>query len=48
METPLFIFVETAASKDIITNRTHIWAVTLCAISGNLLPSAGLGAFAQA
>jgi len=47
-ETSLSRFAETAASKDITTNRTHIWAVTLKAISGNLPFGAGLGAFAQA
>lgn len=47
-ETSLSRFAETAASKDITTNRTHIWAVTLKAIAGNMPFGAGLGAFAQA
>ncbi len=47
-ETSLSRFAETAASKDITTNRTHIWAVTVKAIGGNLPFGGGLGAFAQA
>lgn len=47
-ESSLSRFAETAVSKDITTNRTHIWAITLAAISNNLPMGAGLGAFAQA
>lgn len=47
-ETSLSRFAETAVSKDITTNRTHIWSITINAIKGNLPFGAGLGAFAQA
>jgi len=47
-ESSLSRFAETAVSKDITTNRTHIWAITLKVISSNLPMGAGLGAFAQA
>lgn len=41
-------FVETAASKDITTNRMHIWRVTTQVIAANLPFGAGFGAFGQA
>ena len=47
-ETSLSRFAETAVSKDITTNRTHIWSITINAIKSNLPFGAGLGAFAQA
>ncbi|MBP6002989.1 MAG: O-antigen ligase family protein [Pyrinomonadaceae bacterium] len=47
-ETSLSRFAETAVSKDITTNRTHIWSITINAIKNNLPFGAGLGAFAQA
>ncbi len=47
-ETSLSRFAETSVSKDITTNRTHIWAVTVKAIASNMPFGAGLGAFAQA
>jgi O-antigen ligase len=47
-DTSLTRFAETAASKDITSNRTHIWAVTLNVITSNLPFGTGLGAFTQA
>lgn len=47
-ETSFTRFAETAASKDITTNRTHIWSITLKVIAGNLPLGAGMGAFGQA
>lgn len=47
-ETSFTRFAETAASKDITTNRTHIWSVTTKVITANLPLGAGLGAFGQA
>lgn len=47
-ESSLTRIAETAASKDITTNRTHIWMITLKVIAGNLPFGAGLGAFGQA
>jgi O-antigen ligase len=47
-ESSLTRFAETAASKDISTNRTHIWNVTLAVIKNNLPFGAGIGAFAAA
>ena len=47
-ESSLTRFAETASSKDITTNRTHIWAVSAKVIVANLPFGAGLGAFAQA
>lgn len=44
-ESSLTRFAETAASKDITTDRGHIWKVTLSAISHNMPFGAGLGAF---
>lgn len=47
-ETSLTRFAETAVSKDITTNRTHIWNVTLQVIKNNFPFGAGIGAFAAA
>ncbi|MGB5013018.1 MAG: O-antigen ligase family protein [Pyrinomonadaceae bacterium] len=47
-ESSLTRIAETAASKDVTTNRTHIWAITLNVIKSNLPFGAGLGAFGQA
>jgi O-antigen ligase len=47
-ETSFTRFAETAASKDITTNRTHIWSITTRVITANLPFGAGLGAFGQA
>jgi O-antigen ligase len=47
-ESSLTRFAETATSKDITTDRGHIWRVTLSAISHNLPLGAGLGAFGVA
>lgn len=47
-ESSLTRFAETAASKDITTDRGHIWKVTLSAISHNMPFGAGLGAFGVA
>ncbi len=47
-ETSLSRVVDTAASKDITTDRTHIWSVTLGVIANNLPFGAGLGAFGVA
>jgi O-antigen ligase len=47
-ESSLTRIAETASSKDISTNRTHIWSVTLDVIKNNLPLGAGLGAFGVA
>lgn len=47
-ESSLTRIAETAASKDITTNRTHIWGITLKVIASNMPFGAGLGAFGQA
>lgn len=47
-ESSLTRFAETATSKDITTDRGHIWRVTLSAIAHNLPFGAGLGAFGVA
>lgn len=47
-ETGISRFAETLNSKDVTTDRTHIWSVTLKVISANLPFGAGLGAFGQA
>jgi O-antigen ligase len=47
-ESSLTRIAETASSKDITTNRTHIWAVTIDVIKANLPLGAGLGAFGVA
>lgn len=47
-ESSLTRIAETAQSKDITTNRTHIWGVTLNVIAHNLPLGAGLGAFGAA
>ena len=47
-DTSLTRFADTAASQDITSNRTHIWAVTLKVISANMPFGAGLGAYPQA
>jgi O-antigen ligase len=47
-ESSLTRIAETASSKDISTNRTHIWAVTVDVIKNNLPFGAGLGAFGVA
>jgi O-antigen ligase len=47
-ESSLTRFAETAASKDITTNRTHIWSVTLDVIKNNPIFGAGIGAFTVA
>ena len=39
---------ETATSKDITTDRTHIWGVTMKIIGANFPLGAGIGAYAQA
>lgn len=44
-ESSLTRFAETAVSKDITTNRTHIWSVTWEAIKENPVFGAGIGAF---
>lgn len=44
-ESSLTRFAETATSKDITTDRGHIWKVTLSAITHNMPFGAGLGAF---
>ena len=44
-ESSLTRIAETASAKDITTNRTHIWSVTLNVIKNNLPFGAGLGAF---
>jgi O-antigen ligase len=47
-ESSLTRIAETASSKDVTTNRTHIWAVTMDVIKQNLPLGAGLGAFGVA
>ncbi len=47
-ESSLTRIAETAASGNITTDRTHIWAVTLDVIKANLPFGAGLGAFGVA
>jgi O-antigen ligase len=47
-ESSLMRLAETATSKDMTTNRTHIWAVSLDVIRNNLPFGAGLGAFGVA
>lgn len=47
-ESSLTRIAETAASKDVTTNRTHIWGITGKVIAANLPFGAGLGAFGQA
>lgn len=39
---------ETATSKDVTTDRTHIWGITLKIIGANFPFGAGIGAYAQA
>ncbi|HMT08240.1 MAG TPA: O-antigen ligase family protein [Pyrinomonadaceae bacterium] len=39
---------ETTTSKDVTTDRTHIWGITLKIIGANFPLGAGIGAFAQA
>ena len=47
-ETSLSRFVETAQSRDVSTNRFHIWSVTLKIIASSFPFGAGLGAFGVA
>ena len=47
-ESSLTRIAETASSKDVTTNRTHIWEVTVDVIKDNLPFGAGLGAFGVA
>ena len=47
-ESSLTRIAETATSKDVTTNRTHIWAVTIDVIKHNLPFGGGLGAFGVA
>lgn len=47
-ESSLTRIAETAASKDVTTDRTHIWGITLKVIAHNMPLGAGLGAFGQA
>lgn len=47
-ESSLTRFAETATSKDITTDRGHIWKVTVRAITHNMPFGAGLGAFGVA
>lgn len=47
-ETSLTRIAETAASKDVTTDRAHIWSVTVKVIAANLPFGAGLGAFGVA
>jgi O-antigen ligase len=47
-ESSLTRLAETSLSKDITTDRTHIWSVTLEVIKNNLPFGAGLGAFSVA
>jgi O-antigen ligase len=47
-ESSLTRIAETAASKDVTTDRTHIWGITLQVIAHNMPFGAGLGAFGQA
>lgn len=47
-ESSLSRFAETATSKDITTERSHIWSVTLSAIKQNMPLGAGLSAYGVA
>ena len=47
-ESSLTRIAETATSKDVTTDRTHIWGVTLQIIKANFPLGAGIGAFGQA
>lgn len=47
-ESSLTRIAETANSKDVTANRTHIWGITLKVIAHNLPFGGGLGAFGQA
>jgi O-antigen ligase len=47
-DTSLTRIAETAASQDVTTDRTHIWAVSLDVIKQNFPFGAGLGAFGVA
>jgi O-antigen ligase len=47
-DTSLTRFAETAASRDVTSNRTHIWAVTLRIIGSNMPFGVGLGAYPEA
>jgi O-antigen ligase len=47
-ESSLTRIAETAASKDVTANRTHIWNVTLEVIKNNPIFGVGLGAYPQA
>jgi O-antigen ligase len=47
-ESSLTRIAESASSKDVSTNRTHIWTVTLDVIKNNLPFGDGLGAFGVA
>jgi O-antigen ligase len=44
-ESSLTRFAETATSKDITTNRSHIWNITFEVIKNNPIFGAGIGAF---
>ncbi len=46
-ESSLTRIAETANSKDVTTDRTHIWGITLKVIAQNLPFGGGLGAFGQ-
>lgn len=47
-ESSLTRIAETATSKDVTTDRTHIWGITLKIITANFPLGAGIGAFGQA
>ncbi len=47
-ESSLTRLTETAGSKDVTTNRTHIWNVTTSVITHNLPFGAGIGSFGPA
>ncbi len=47
-ESSLTRFAETAASKDITTNRGHIWSITAQIIKNRLFFGSGMGAFGVA
>jgi len=47
-ESSLTRIAETASSKDVTTDRTHIWRVTVDVVKNNLPFGAGLGAFGVA
>ncbi len=47
-ESSLTRIAETATSKDVTTDRLHIWKTTLKVINANFPLGAGIGAFAQA